>query len=176
MALFESTREAYGIPVCVTRTNFLTLKGQLIRIILFPKEQENIFQKESTKFLIVLFCIAVITYIGMIPKLQETVEAFDLFIKFLDLITITVPPALPISMALGVVYAIEKLKSKQIFCIENNRVIIGGVVNFCCFDKTGTLTEDFMDFEALVPAHKGSFGDRIRNRAHNKGNIEQIIN
>ena len=39
MAQFESYREAYGIPVCVTRTNFTTLKGQLIRIILFPKEQ-----------------------------------------------------------------------------------------------------------------------------------------
>ncbi len=45
MSLFESYREAYGIPVCVTRTNFATMKGQLIRIILFPKEQENVFQR-----------------------------------------------------------------------------------------------------------------------------------
>jgi len=94
----------------------------------------------------VLFAIAVITYIGMIPKLQEVITPHDLVIKFLDLITITVPPALPVSMAFGVIYAIEKLKKKSIFCIEENRVIIGGVVNFCCFDKTGTLTEDFMDF------------------------------
>lgn len=96
--------------------------------------------------MVVLFAIAVITYIGMIPKLQEVITPLDLFIKFLDLITITVPPALPVSMAFGVIYAIEKLKKKSIFCIEENRVIVGGVVNFCCFDKTGTLTEDFMDF------------------------------
>jgi cation-transporting P-type ATPase 13A2 len=117
MAQFESFREAFGIPVCVTRTNFVTLKGQLIRIILFPKEQDNIFQRESVKFLFVLFTIAVITYLGMIPTLQETVTGVDLFVKFLDLITITVPPALPVSMAFGVIYAIEKLKKKSIFCI-----------------------------------------------------------
>jgi hypothetical protein len=39
MAKFESFREEYGVPVCVLRTNFVTTKGQLIRIILFPKEQ-----------------------------------------------------------------------------------------------------------------------------------------
>ena len=99
----------------------------------------------------------------MIPRLRDVVTTLDLIIKFLDLITITVPPALPVSMAFGVIYAIEKLKKKSIFCIEENRVIVGGVVNFCCFDKTGTLTEDFMDFEALVPAFKGHFEETIKN-------------
>jgi cation-transporting P-type ATPase 13A2 len=175
MAIFESYREEYGVPVCVTRTNFLTLKGQLIRIILYPKEQENVFQRESAKFLIVLFFIAIITYFGMIPKLSDAVSGLDLFVKFLDLITITVPPALPISMTAGIIYALEKLKKKEIFCIEESRVITGGVVSFCCFDKTGTLTEDFMDFEALIPADKGQFFERVRNRADNKFHIETAV-
>jgi cation-transporting ATPase 13A3/4/5 len=106
MALFESTREQFGIPVCVTRTNFVTMKGQLIRIILFPKEQENIFQRESAKFLLFLFFVAIVTYFGMINKLSEVVAPIDIFIKFLDLIVITVPPALPVSMAFGVIYAV----------------------------------------------------------------------
>jgi P-type E1-E2 ATPase len=37
MGKFEPYRERYGVPVCVVRTNFITTKGQLIRIILFPK-------------------------------------------------------------------------------------------------------------------------------------------
>jgi len=82
----------------------------------------------------------------MIPHLQSTVAPTDMVIKFFDLIAITVPAALPVSMAFGVIYAIEKLKDKSIFCIEENKVITGGAVNFSCFDKTGTLTEDFMDF------------------------------
>jgi hypothetical protein len=31
--------ESYGLMVCVTRTNFITIKGQLIRIITFPKDR-----------------------------------------------------------------------------------------------------------------------------------------
>ena len=54
----------------------------------------------------------------MINHLQEVVDPIDIFIKFLDLIVITVPPALPVSMAMGVIYAIDKLKDKSIFCIE----------------------------------------------------------
>ena len=42
----------------------------------------------------------------MIPRLRDVVTTLDLIIKFLDLITITVPPALPVSMAFGVIYAI----------------------------------------------------------------------
>ena len=33
---FEEYRDRFGIPVLVTKTNFTTMKGQLIRIILFP--------------------------------------------------------------------------------------------------------------------------------------------
>ncbi len=75
-------------------------------------------------------------------------------VKFLDLITITVPPGLPVSMTFGIIFALEKLKDKQIFCISPNKIISGGRVNHACFDKTGTLTEDFMDFYGLVPCHQ----------------------
>lgn len=100
----------------------------------------------------------------------------NIFIKFLDLIVITVPPALPVSMAFGVIYAIGKLKNKSIFCIEETKVITGGVVSFSCFDKTGTLTEDFMDFECLIPAEGGRFYPTITNRPDKKPNIESLLN
>jgi hypothetical protein len=35
-----------------------------------------------------------------------------MIIKFLDLITITVAPGLPVGMTLGIIYALEKLKAK----------------------------------------------------------------
>lgn len=40
---FEKFRHEYGIPIYVVRTNFVTIKGQLIRIISFPIEKQNIF-------------------------------------------------------------------------------------------------------------------------------------
>lgn len=122
-----------------------------------------------------LFFVAIITYFGMIKKLSEVVDPFSIFIKFLDLIVITVPPALPVSMAFGVIYAIEKLKDKSIFCIEESKVITGGVVSFSCFDKTGTLTEDFMDFECLIPAEGGKFYPTVTNRVDKRPNVEALL-
>lgn len=36
---FDHYREKYGVPIMVARTNFATMKGQLIRVISFPKER-----------------------------------------------------------------------------------------------------------------------------------------
>ncbi len=75
----------------------------------------------------------------------------------LDLITITVPPTLPISMTIGIIYAIKKLKVKDIYTISPNQIIDGGVLDTMCFDKTGTLTTDTMDFKSLLLAHERVF-------------------
>ena len=123
----------------------------LVRIILFPKEQQNVFQKESGKFLFFLFLVSLLTFLGMIPHLLKTDSAADLIVSFLDLVAITVPAALPVSMAFGVVYSINKMKQKSIFCIEENKVIAGGDVSFCCFDKTGTLTTNQMSVCKVSP-------------------------
>ena len=97
------------MPVCVIRTNFVTSKGQLIRIILFPKEQENIFQKESTKYLLFLFALSIVTYTVLISLIHEYVTTLDIVRKLFDLITITVPPGLPVSMTFGIIYAVDRL-------------------------------------------------------------------
>jgi magnesium-transporting ATPase (P-type) len=54
----------------------------------------------------------------MIDHLSEVVPPVNIFLKILDIIVITVPPALPVSMAFGVIYAVDKLKNKSIFCID----------------------------------------------------------
>ncbi len=91
----------------------------------------------------------------MVIKLAEHADPIDLFVKFLDLVTVTVPPGLPVSMTFGIIFALEKMKEKSIFCTSPNKTIVGGMANLLCFDKTGTLTEDFMDFNALIPCLTG---------------------
>lgn len=104
--MFEKYRQNYGIPVYVIRTNFVTLKGQLIRIISFPIEKTNIFEKQSSYFLLFLFGVSVTSYSFLIIRLHKYVELIDMVQKFLDLITITVPPGLPVSMTFGIIHAI----------------------------------------------------------------------
>ena len=45
-------------------------------------------------------------------------------------------------MTVGIIFAINRLKKKKIYCISPPRVNIAGRVNIMVFDKTGTLTED----------------------------------
>ena len=80
-----------------------------------------------------------LTFQDMISQGYTTLNIID---RCLNLITITVPPALPAAMTAGTAFAISRLKKKKIFCISPPRVNVAGRVNMMVFDKTGTLTED----------------------------------
>lgn len=63
------------------------------------------------------------------------VPAKTIIIESLDIITITVPPALPAAMTAGIVYAQRRLKRVGIFCISPQRINVCGQLNLVCFDK-----------------------------------------
>ena len=77
--------------------------------------------------------------------------------RCLDTITVTVPPALPAAMTIGVAFAMSRLKKKNINCTSPYKVSVAGKISAFVFDKTGTLTEDFMDFFCVNPAKEGRF-------------------
>lgn len=51
-------------------------------------------------------------------------SAGQILLKALDIITVAVPPALPAAMSVGIVYALQRLKKKHIFCINPSRYIL----------------------------------------------------
>lgn len=67
--------------------------------------------------------------------LFSQVPASIIVIESLDIITITVPPALPAAMTAGILYAQRRLKKLGIFCISPQRINICGQLNLICFDK-----------------------------------------
>lgn len=48
----------------------------------------------------------------------------QILLKALDIITVAVPPALPAAMSVGIVYALQRLKKKEIFCINPSKYIL----------------------------------------------------
>lgn len=78
--------------------------------------------------------------------------------RSLDLITITIPPALPAAMTVGTIISINRLKKDKIFCISPPRVNVCGRVNMMVFDKTGTLTEEGLQILGFktVQKHKNT--------------------
>ncbi|CAH1140797.1 unnamed protein product [Phyllotreta striolata] len=136
----------------VIRTGYLTTKGELIRSILYPPPADFKFETDSYKFIGILFIIAIIGVIyTVVSKTARKIHGLDILIKALDIFTIAVPPALPATMTIGKLYALNRLKNKKIFCINSRVINVSGSTDCICFDKTGTLTEDELDMWGIVP-------------------------
>jgi len=127
----------------VIRTAFVTTKGNLVRDILYPKPNKFKFYQDSLKFIFGMGLLAVVGFLTTLPfMLSQGYAASQIVDRSLDLLTITVPPALPAAMTVGTVFAISRLKKKKIYCISPPRINVSGRVNLMVFDKTGTLTEE----------------------------------
>ncbi|XP_020772878.2 LOW QUALITY PROTEIN: polyamine-transporting ATPase 13A3-like [Boleophthalmus pectinirostris] len=134
------------VKAVVVRTGFSTEKGQLVRSILYPKPTDFKLYRDAYLFLLCLVGVAAIGFIYTVAlSVINNVPPRLIVIKSLDIITITVPPALPAAMTAGIVYAQRRLKRVGIFCISPQRINMCGQLNLVCFDKTGTLTEDGLD-------------------------------
>uniref|UniRef100_A0A803T0S5 Cation-transporting ATPase n=1 Tax=Anolis carolinensis TaxID=28377 RepID=A0A803T0S5_ANOCA len=162
-----------GTSVIQTRyysgvARFSTSKGQLVCSILFPKPTDFRLYRDAYRFLL---CLVGIAGVGMLYSVIRSVQQEPvgrIILESLDILTITVPPALPAAMTAGVVYAQRRLRRERIFSISPQRINICGQLNLMCFDKTGTLTEDGLDFWGFVQAQDGRFlppGQDLRSPA-----------
>ncbi|KAM8850920.1 polyamine-transporting ATPase 13A3-like isoform 4-T4 [Spinachia spinachia] len=146
------------VQAVVVRTGFSTEKGQLVRSILHPKPTDFKLYRDAYLFLLCLVGVAGIGFIyTIILSIMNKVPAKTIITESLDIITITVPPALPAAMTAGIVYAQRRLKRVGIFCISPQRINMCGQLNLVCFDKTGTLTEDGLDLWGVQTAESGRF-------------------
>lgn len=146
------------VKAIVVRTGFSTSKGQLVRSILYPKPTDFKLYRDAYLFLLCLVAVAGIGFIyTIINSILNEVEIGVIIIESLDIITITVPPALPAAMTAGIVYAQRRLKKIGIFCISPQRINICGQLNLVCFDKTGTLTEDGLDLWGIQRVENARF-------------------
>uniref|UniRef100_G3VHN6 Polyamine-transporting ATPase 13A3 n=1 Tax=Sarcophilus harrisii TaxID=9305 RepID=G3VHN6_SARHA len=146
------------VRAVVVRTGFSTSKGQLVRSILYPKPTDFKLYRDAYMFLLCLVVVAGIGFIyTIVNSILNKVSAGVIVIESLDIITITVPPALPAAMTAGIVYAQRRLKKIGIFCISPQRINICGQLNLVCFDKTGTLTEDGLDLWGIQRVENAQF-------------------
>ncbi|KAJ1973976.1 hypothetical protein H4R34_004894 [Dimargaris verticillata] len=147
----------------VVRTGFNTIKGSLVRSILFPRPNKFKFYQDAFRFVGVMAVIAVLGFMASIAYFVELGYGAGVIIKrALDLITIVVPPALPATMSIGTSFALSRLRKQYIYCISPPRINVSGKVNIMCFDKTGTLTEDGLDVlgaQCMLASHPDHLGE-----------------
>ncbi|GMR37443.1 hypothetical protein PMAYCL1PPCAC_07638, partial [Pristionchus mayeri] len=149
----------HHVKAVVLRTAFSTLKGQLVRSIMYPKPIDFRFTRDLFKFVGFLACLACVGFIFTIVIMSiRGAAVHTIIIRALDIITIVVPPALPAAMSVGIIAANMRLRKKNIFCISPSVINTCGATNVVCFDKTGTLTEDGLDFHRARALTKRSSG------------------
>ena len=137
-------KDVIGIVIA---TGFYSSKGELFRSIIYPKALEFKFNQDSIKFLTILGTVAVVAAINhLFESVANGSSLWTIVLGSLDLITIAVPPALPLILTAGIEYAIQRLKRFRIYCINPERVPYAGRLDTICWDKTGTLTTPTMNF------------------------------
>lgn len=142
----------------VTRTGFSTLKGKLMRSILYPKPNKFKFYEDSLKFVAVMALIAFVGFTASIPlQISQGIPTLHIMFRSLDLITVAVPPALPAAMTVGTAFAISRLLRNGIYCLVPPRVNVAGKVSTFVFDKTGTLTEEGVSLVGVQVAKERRF-------------------
>jgi magnesium-transporting ATPase (P-type) len=151
----KTSKQALGR---VYATGFSSTKGDLFKTLLFPKPLEFKFNNDAWKFLGILAIIGVLAFINrVIQQLGHGKSFWNTLLTSADLITIAVPPALPLVLTVGIVLSIERLKKSKIFCISPERVNFAGRIDTMCWDKTGTLTSPTLNFSGVDTFLKGTF-------------------
>jgi cation-transporting ATPase 13A3/4/5 len=64
-------------------------------------------------------------------------EPGRIVVRFLDMITVAVPPALPACLTIAMVFSISRLRKIGIFVTGPHTITTAGRLDVICFDKTG---------------------------------------
>lgn len=157
--LFSGTKAKviYG-DTCIAvayKTSFRSAKGQLVASLLKPKEGFVTFISDALN---AIFCMLVlVTFFYVITAyllLEHHLPWGEVLFRYLDAISIAVPPALTACLTISTAISIERLKLKNIFVADTTRVNFAGVISAVCFDKTGTLTESDLQFVGVYCRRK----------------------
>ena len=144
------------LKALVIGTGFNTQRGNLIQSVLFPKKSNYNFYKENITYFVFIFISFIIGIIILIIFTDKNKQNYSkiLFKTILDLLTIALPPTLPLSLTLGTFYYQYSLLNKSVSCSGVYRLMASGKINKLIFDKTGTLTEEDLELYGYVSSIK----------------------
>ena len=125
------TRNHRGLETIaiVIRSGFSTVKGKLVRSILYPSPVDFKFEQDSYRFVGLLTLFAGVGFGYTCHRMIVVKPLVEIFLDAADLITIVIPPALPAAITIGSIYAENRLKRKGIYCISPRTINVSGSVD-----------------------------------------------
>lgn len=144
----KMNKYVFGLAI---KTSFNTLKGQMIRAILFPQKKVARFFKQAIKFMVIYLFICLLLYCEMLYTMIKYNLSIRLYLlRLADTFISAVPPALNVYFQFPINFSIIRLKSKGVLGLQPQKMTDAGNIRICCFDKTGTLTENCMDVYGFI--------------------------
>lgn len=150
-----------GALMIATGIGASTMRGQLVRMVLFPSHVKFKTDDQMSRIRLILFAIAFCINIPLLTPLINLDTLNATYAQFICTIAIAFNPMLGTSMLLGQLSSCRRLEGDlKITCMQPNRIPIAGKISVMVFDKTGTITKDSMEFESVKVVEGGKFGDR----------------
>jgi cation-transporting ATPase 13A3/4/5 len=139
----------------VARTGFWTAKGALLKSILHPRAHRESFARDAMAFIGAMLALGAAFYAWDVLALASYgAPAGFIVLRYLDLVTVAVPPALPACLTVATAIAVARLARHEIFVSNPAAIALAGHLDIICFDKTGTLTEPGLDLMGVVPVEE----------------------
>jgi cation-transporting ATPase 13A2 len=158
----KPTKQDYVLAI-VLRTGFTSLKGQLVRTVVFPKKTKDEFTIQVLKFMAYYLIFFIGMYIVYLVKMLEIlVPTKYFFFRLFEGILYVIPPTLTIYLNICNSLSTLRLRWKKVIGLQPEKIIPGGSIDVCCFDKTGTLTQNDIEVIGYVDLQKESL-DKIQN-------------
>ena len=139
-----------GALAVVTATGPSTLRGQLIRSLVFGSLLESPFAAELGVVLTILVGLAMINFL-IINTVYEMSAASAL--PAISSIVGLINPLLSVALLGGELRAAKRLQSNNIHTRDVHRLTVAGKVNLAFLDKTGTITKSGLEFRGVVPTN-----------------------
>ena len=90
------TNKNEKILAMVCDTGFRTFKGSMLSSVIFPKDEDEDFRRDSLKYIIFMVIICIIGYFASLKSLiKAKISEKELLLRFFELFTSAVPPSLP---------------------------------------------------------------------------------
>lgn len=139
----------------VIGTSFMTKKGRNLRSILYKDNNinKNKFNEDKNKYIIALFIYSFFgsLFVFRYSTTEIIIDKYKMIIKLLFIITIIVPPILPLCINLGLGNSIKRLKKHNIKCISKEKINISGTIDTICFEPINILNENNIDLMRIQP-------------------------
>jgi predicted P-type ATPase len=140
----------------VVRSGSHTMKGELLRDMLYGPPKKFKFDIEVNFVLLVLLCYAIFGFSMTIYFLES--EPVYGFFYAIYVVASALPPLLPTVFIVSEGISADRLLKKRIAVSDSHRILMAGKVRVAFFDKTGTLTEQGLDFLSVITAPAAAAG------------------